>query len=188
MLEVREHPTGFEQIENFAIQLALSLVLEVVDGKRRDDGVEAPERGQRLGEVVLDELDAPVVGESLARHLQHGLREIEAHAEHLATVDPEEGEQPPVARPEVEDAPGLAGHLLEQDALSLRAVRISVGPGEVAQRVFRGCPLLGGHARIIAAQRCAILGRVWRLNSASALRRQVGHDEGQRYGNFVGNR
>ena len=91
---------------------------------------------------------------------QHRLGEIEAHAEHLAAVDPEEGEQPPVARPKVEDAPGVAGHLLEQDALSLCAVRIGVGPGEVAQRVFRGRPFLGGHARILAARNPA--GRVRR--------------------------
>jgi hypothetical protein len=30
-------------------------------------------------------------------------------------------------------------------------VRIGIGPGEVAQRVFRGRPLLGGHTRIVAA-------------------------------------
>jgi hypothetical protein len=29
----------------------------MMDRKRRDDGVEAPERRQRLGEVMLDQLD-----------------------------------------------------------------------------------------------------------------------------------
>ena len=66
-------------------------MLEVVNGKRRDDGIEAPERAQRVGEVELVEHDVSVVGEALARRLQHGLREIEAHAEHLAAVDSQEG-------------------------------------------------------------------------------------------------
>jgi hypothetical protein len=38
---------------------------------RRDDRVEAPERGQGLGEVVLDELDALVAAEALARGVEH---------------------------------------------------------------------------------------------------------------------
>ena len=132
MLEVRERPAGLEQIEHLTVQRALSLVLEVVDGERGDDGVEAPEgfAGQRLDEVVPDELDAPFVGEALACRPQHDLGEVEAHAERLGAANQEEGEQTPVARPEVEDAPGVAGHLLEQDALPLRAVRVGVGPGE----------------------------------------------------------
>jgi hypothetical protein len=141
-------------------------VLEVVDGERGDDGIETPECGQGLGEVMPDELDALVVGEAFARRLQHGLGEIEAHTKHLAAVEPEEGKQPPIARPEVEDASGVAGHLLKQDAFSLRAVRVGVGPGKVAQRVFRGRPFLGGHARILAAQNLAY--RVYR-NTLVAL-------------------
>jgi hypothetical protein len=53
MLEVGEDSAGFEEIEDLAIERVLSLMLEVVDAKRGDDSVEAPERGQRLGEVVL---------------------------------------------------------------------------------------------------------------------------------------
>ena len=40
--------------------------------------------------------------------------------------------------------------MLEQGALSLRAVWKGVGPGEVAQRVFRVLPFLSGYARILA--------------------------------------
>jgi len=53
VLEVREHPTRFEQTEDLAIQRALSLVLQMVDGHRRHDGVEAPQRGKRIAEVCL---------------------------------------------------------------------------------------------------------------------------------------
>ena len=84
VLEVGEDPAGLEQLEDLAIERALALVLEVVDRERGDDGVEAPELRQRLGEVVLDELDALIAGEALARRLEHQLGEVEAHAEHLA--------------------------------------------------------------------------------------------------------
>ena len=53
MLEVGEDSAGFEEIEDLAIKRVLSLVLEVVDGKRGNDNIETPERGQRLGQVVL---------------------------------------------------------------------------------------------------------------------------------------
>jgi hypothetical protein len=150
MLEVSEDSAGFEEIEDLAIERALSLVLEVVDGKRGDDNVEAPERGQRLVEVVFQQRDAPVVEEALARRPEHGLGKVEAHAGYPRAIAREEAEQPPITRPEVEDASGVAGHLLEQYALSLCAVRIGVSPGEVAQRVFRVLPFLSGYARILA--------------------------------------
>jgi hypothetical protein len=49
-------------------------------------------------------------------------------------------------------------------------VWIGVGPGEVAQRVFRGRPFLGSHTRILAAQRCAILDGVCSLSALSLSR------------------
>jgi hypothetical protein len=99
---------------------------------------------------VPQERDTPVVEEPLARRPEHGLGKVEAHAGYPGAIAREEAEQPPITRPEVEDASGVAGHLLEQYALSLCAVRIGVSPGEVAQRVFRGLPFLGGHDRILA--------------------------------------
>jgi hypothetical protein len=150
MLEVSEDSAGLEEIEDLTIERVFSLVLEVVDGKRGDDNVKAPERGPRLREVVPQERDTPVVEEPLARRPEHGLGKVEAHTVYPGAIAQEGAEQPPIARPEVEDAPGVARHLLEQDTLSLCAVRIGVSPGEVAQRVFRVLPFLGGHARILA--------------------------------------
>ena len=57
-------------------------MLEVVDGERRDDDIEAAEGGQGLGEVVLDETDSLVVCEALVRRREHGLGDVEADAEH----------------------------------------------------------------------------------------------------------
>ena len=41
---------------------------------------------------------------------------------HLGAIGPQTSQQPAVARPQVEHAPSVAGHVLEQDALALRAV------------------------------------------------------------------
>jgi hypothetical protein len=127
----------------------LRSVLEVVDRHRRDDRVEAPERGQRPGEVVLDDLDALVVGEALARRVEHEGREVEADAEHPRAVGLEQGEQAAVAGAEVEDARGAAGHVVEQDALALRAPRVLARQAQVAMDVLGGRPLLGGHGRTL---------------------------------------
>ncbi|CAA9478091.1 MAG: hypothetical protein AVDCRST_MAG12-1328 [uncultured Rubrobacteraceae bacterium] len=43
VLQVCEHPAGFEEGEDLAVERALAPVLQVVDGERGDDGVEAPE-------------------------------------------------------------------------------------------------------------------------------------------------
>ena len=48
VLEVREYAAGLEQVKDLAIERALAIVLEMMDRKRRDDSVEAAERGQRL--------------------------------------------------------------------------------------------------------------------------------------------
>jgi hypothetical protein len=99
---------------------------------------------------MRDELDALVVGEALACRFEHELREVEADTMYLAAIDPEKGEQTTVARPEVEDATSLARHLLDQDALSLRAARRGVRSGQVALGVLGGRPLLSCHAPMLA--------------------------------------
>ena len=48
VLEVGEQPARLEQLERLAVERALAVVLEMVDRHRRDHGVEAAERGQRL--------------------------------------------------------------------------------------------------------------------------------------------
>ncbi len=118
----------------------------MVDRHRRNDGVEAPERGQRLRQVVLHELDVLVVREALACRPEHELGEVKTHAEHFAVINLEKGEQAAVARAEVEDAPSVARHMLEQDALSLCPAWILIRPAEIPTDMLGGRPFLGGHA------------------------------------------
>jgi hypothetical protein len=42
-LEVREHAAGRQQVEDLAVERALSVVLEMMDRERRDDSIEVPE-------------------------------------------------------------------------------------------------------------------------------------------------
>jgi len=115
-------------------------VLEVMDGHRRDDGVKAPERGQRFSQVVADELDPLVPGEALACRREHQLGEVNADTAHVAAVVLQQGEQAAVAGAEVEDARGFASDLLEQHALSLGAARMLLCPAAVAIDVRGGLP------------------------------------------------
>jgi len=57
-------------------------VLEMVGGHRRDDGVKAPERGQRFSQVVADELDPLVPGEALACRREHQLGALNPDTAH----------------------------------------------------------------------------------------------------------
>jgi hypothetical protein len=121
-------------------------VLKTLDGKRRDDSVKAPKRGQRLVEVVLYELDALVIGEALACRREHEFGEVKSDTKHLRTIDLEQREQAAIARPEVEDPPSVERHMLEQDAVSLCATRILIRPAEIATDVLGIGPFLRGHA------------------------------------------
>ena len=119
---------------------------------KEEIGVEAAESGQRPGEIVLDQLDTIVAGESPPRRRQHQLREIEPDSSYLQlwAIGPQTSQQPAVARPQVEHAPSVAGHVLEQDALALRAVRECVRAAEIAiDLLLVGGPLLSGHGGII---------------------------------------
>jgi hypothetical protein len=95
---------------------------------------------------VTHELDPLVAGEPLARLAEHEIGEVETHARHLRTLALEQGEQSAVAGTQVEDAPSLERHVLEQDALSLEAMRELVGSIEIATDFpLVECPLLAWH-------------------------------------------
>jgi len=55
---------------------------------------------------------------------------------HLGALGAQKGEQARVARAQVEDATSVAGHMLEQDALSLRAARVGIRPPQIAVDVL----------------------------------------------------
>ena len=117
----------------------------MVDRHRGDDGVEAPEVRQRLGQVVLDEFDSILAVEPLPGRGEHDLGEVETDALHLRALAPQEIEQPAVAGPDVEDPTGVARHVLEQDALPLSPARKLIRPPQVVIDVLGVRPLLGVH-------------------------------------------
>jgi hypothetical protein len=96
----------------------------------RDDGVEALERGQRLGEAALSiglERSRPtpcISGRSIRRR---------------ANRQPSPG-------PEVENATSVARNMLKQHAFSLCASRTAVRAIQIATDVLDGRPFLGGLA------------------------------------------
>jgi len=145
VLEVGECPSGLKRVKDLGVQLALSVVLEVVDRHRGDDRVEATERGQRLGQVVLDELDALIAREPLARRVEHDVREIEADSAQVPAIALKQRQQPAVAGAKVEHTANLRRDVVEQHAFAFPAARELVGTAEIPTDMFGGCPLLGGH-------------------------------------------
>jgi hypothetical protein len=83
---VRHGLTPMSSAISSHLQRALALVLQVVDHKRRDDCVEPPEVGQRLGQIMLDQLDALVAVETLMCQREHDVREVDAHAGNRRTI------------------------------------------------------------------------------------------------------
>ncbi len=141
MFEVAEHAPAHEPVEGLCLQRAFAIVGDVVDRKARHHRVEAAEVRQRLGEVVSHELDATLVCEPLACGLEHRLGDVETHAGAVWSVRSQQGEQASIPRAKIEDSAGVARHVLEQDALTLGAVRQRVRTGEVAQRMLWVPPL-----------------------------------------------
>ncbi len=85
VLEVREQPSGLQQLERLGEDLALALVLEVVDGHRGDDGSKGPSEGAgRRGRAGRP--PAVLAGETLARRGQHDVGEVERDAGRLRAV------------------------------------------------------------------------------------------------------
>ena len=126
MFEIREHPAGLEPLANLGVEGALALVFQVVDREAGDDRVEGAEVGQGRGHVVPEELDPLVAREALSRGREHRLREVEADPNARRPVNAEQGEQAPVPRPQVEDAPRRGRHMVEEDSLALGSVREGV--------------------------------------------------------------
>ena len=141
VFEVAEHAPRPEPLEDLAVQRELACVVKVVDRKAGDHGVETAEIGQPVGEIMPHEAHARLIGESIASRRQHRLGKVEAHTEAVGSVAPQQPQQPSIAGTQVEDPSGVARDMIEQDALTLGAVRKRVGPGEVAQRVLRVLPL-----------------------------------------------
>lgn len=100
-------------------------MLEVVDRHRGDDRVEATERGQRLGQVVLDELDALIASEPLTRRVEHNLGEVEADSAQVRAIALEQRQQPAVAGAKVEHTANLRRDVVEQHAFAFPAARDS---------------------------------------------------------------
>jgi len=64
-VEVGEDAAGTEEGADFAEELALAVVLEVVDGEAGDDRVELPVLCQPVAEVVDAQLNGGVAAEAL---------------------------------------------------------------------------------------------------------------------------
>jgi hypothetical protein len=99
---------------------------------------------------VREKCHSLVAGEALTGDREHRLRDVEPDAGALGPVDAKQGQQAPIAGPEVEYAPRRGGHVVEEDSLALRPVRGVAG--EVAEGVLGRCPLVRGHTRHTVAR------------------------------------
>jgi len=141
VFEVAEHAPGLEAVKGLRVDHAFACVGDVVDRKARHHRIEAAKVGERFGEVMAHQLDATLVCEPLPCGLEHWLGDVQTDADAVGPVQPQQGEQASIARAEVQDLPGVARHVIEQDALTLATVRQPIGTSKVAQRVFWVAPL-----------------------------------------------
>ena len=94
-------------------------------------------RGQGML-IVLDHGDRRIGAKTVTRGAQHRRRKVERDRLCPRPVDLEQRQESPIARAEVEDAPGVARHQVEQRSFALGAVRNGVGARQVGQCVL-GC-------------------------------------------------
>lgn len=113
-IEIDEHTAGNEQRMDLAEQRTLALMLEMVDRKRGDDHIDRRLLAQRLGEVVVEELDEGIVGETLSGAIEHRRREVETDRDRARMVLSNERDQPPIACSQVDETFNLLGQRVEQ--------------------------------------------------------------------------
>jgi hypothetical protein len=90
-----------------------------------------------------------LVGEALARALEHRLGDIDRDGHARGPVGAHEGEQAPVAGAEVEDPARGERHMLEQHTLAVGPMGDGVHQLEVVVDVLAPLPLAGGHAHMV---------------------------------------
>jgi hypothetical protein len=84
--------------------------------------------------------------------------------ETLAAINPEKGEQPAVARAEVEDATSAARHMLEQDAVRVVAAWVESSAtviaidGSCSGHLSTGARALGREGCVAAGRDVAVVG------------------------------
>jgi hypothetical protein len=103
-------------------------------------------------------LDTLIAGEALARRVEHDPREVNADTNDLRATLLQKPEQTAVAGPKIQNTTSLI-NMLEQNTLSLGAVRESIRPVQITQDMLRGRPLVGRHAFIIGDEVGVFCGR-----------------------------
>jgi hypothetical protein len=110
--------------------------MDLVNRKARHHSVEAAEVGHRFGEVMANELHAPLTRKPLACGLQHRLGDVEPHADAVGSVQPQQSEQTSITRADVEDPPDVVRHVIEQDTSPSVRCGEHIRSGEVAERML----------------------------------------------------
>src|SRR5689334_1388322 len=173
VLEVEERPPGPQALVDLAVQGVLACVRHVVDREAAHDQVErSPVGGERIVEVVGDDVDAVVAGEAGAGAGQHLGGEVGRGRPHAGAQLAHQREGHAVAGAEVEHALDLGRQELRERGHALRPVRDLVPRAQVGARVLCVDPAVLGHRRVRELRRVTAHGpttrsRSWRGRSRS---------------------
>ena len=142
MLQVAENPTGRQGSVNLGIEGLLALVGAVMYGKARNNRVEPAHVGQRLFQVVLEDLHLRVPMKPLTRFGQHGGRKINGNPFRVTSVNPKQTQEATVAGTQVEYSVNVFGNDFQQDGFGFPAMGNLIGAGQVRQGMLNRSPFV----------------------------------------------
>lgn len=110
-------PPGLEQQADLLEEGALAIVLEMMNGKSRDDRIHSALTRKWLCEIVLAQLDQRVIGKAPSRAVEHRAREVDPKRACVWMTFAHERDQSTIARPKVDETLETLGQGIEQHRL-----------------------------------------------------------------------
>jgi len=136
MLEIAENATGIQYPENFGIERPFARVYQMVNGETRNNCIKPTHVGQRLVQIMSDDVDSLVARKTMGSGFQHSRREVERDRLHVRMLAFDQSQQAAIAGAKIEHSPGRGGNKFKQRRLAFAAMRNRIGTAYVIARML----------------------------------------------------
>jgi hypothetical protein len=143
MFQVAKHASRFQYLPNFSINGSLPFVAAMMNRKARSNDVKGSEIWKRRIQIVHDQLNSRLAGESALRLAQHRWRKIQANAGSFVAMRQQQCEQMTVAATQIEDTLRMLGYFGDKSCFAFLSMRDIFEPPQVVKRMIRSGPLVG---------------------------------------------
>jgi hypothetical protein len=115
----------------------------MMNRKARSNDVKGSEIWKRRIQIVHDQLNSRLAGESALRLAQHRWRQIQANAGSFVAMRQQQCEQMTVTATQIEDTLRMLGYFGDKSCFAFLSMRDIFEPPQVVESMFRSGPLVG---------------------------------------------